>query len=125
MAKWVSEIYVDSRSQRALRELNEARDFGEQQLAIYEERLATAEDALEEFDRARIQQDMSTGTVTAENVSATEALYRAILDEVEEARTRALSPSTTLAASELANERRAILDDSRVQTQARGLASAQ
>lgn len=124
LARWISELYVDGRAQRALRELSEARDFGEQQLEIYEERLADAENALEEFNRLMIQQNAAKGIVAVDNVNAADALYRAILDEAEAVRLRSLGPSTTLAASELADLRRAVLDDPRVQTQARGLASA-
>jgi len=124
LARWISELYVDSRAQRALRDLNDARDFGEQQLAIYQQRLQDAENALEQFDRQRIQSDLSTGTVQQGNVNAAEALYRAILDEAEAVRLRSLGPSTSLAASELAGQRRVVLEDPRVVSQRRGLESA-
>jgi len=124
LAQWISELYVDMSAQTALENLNKARDFGQEQLKIYEQRLAEAESELEQYKQLQIQEDLSQGTVTEQNISAAEALYRKILDEAELARIRTLPFATALSRSELAGAQDRVADDSRVRNQARGLSSA-
>jgi uncharacterized protein involved in exopolysaccharide biosynthesis len=124
LARWISELYVDTSNQDALEDLNKAREFGQEQLKVYEQRLAEAEEELEQYKQLMIQQDLSKGVVTGENVNAAEALYRKILDEAELARLRTLPYSTDLSNSELSEARGEVFQNSRVRNQARGLGSA-
>ena len=124
LARWISELYVDTSNQNALEDLNKAREFGQQQLKIYEQRLAEAEEELEQYKQLMIQQDLEQGAVTENNVEVAEALYRKILDEAELARLRTLPYSTDLSNSALSDGREQVFEDSRVRNQARGLGSA-
>jgi hypothetical protein len=115
---------VDTSNQNALEDLNKAREFGQEQLKIYEQRLAEAEEELEQYKQLMIQQDFEQGAVTESNVNVAEALYRKILDEAELARLRTLPYSTDLSNSILSDARDQIFAEPRVQNQARGLSSA-
>ena len=124
LLKWISELYVDTSAQSALEDLNLAREFGAEQLKIYEQQLAEAESELEAYKQLLIEQDLSQGAVTADNVNVAESLYRKIMDEAELARVRTLPYQTALTGSELSDVRNVIFDDSRVRNQARGIVSA-
>lgn len=124
LAEWISEIFMDVSAQSALEELKTAHEFGAEQLKIYEEQLRRSERALEQYRQSMIEQDLAKSVVNGGNVALAEALYNRVLDETELVRLRVLPFSRNLTETPLDSERSTMLNEPRIQNQARGLATA-
>jgi uncharacterized protein involved in exopolysaccharide biosynthesis len=81
LAKWISELFVDVTIQTALDQIRTAREFGAEQLRIYEEELARSEEALEQHKGSLIEVNFAQNVVRAENLLAAEALLRRMKEE--------------------------------------------
>jgi len=81
LAKWISELFVDVTIQNALEQIRSAREFGQEQLHIYEEQLSRSEQALEKYKGSLIEKDLSRSVVRGENLLTAEALLRRMKEE--------------------------------------------
>lgn len=108
LARWISELFVDTSSKEALDRIRSAHEFGKEQLAIYQEQLRRSEAALERHEKSAIERTLRPGAVREGNLVEAEALYRDVTDEVSLARMR-LAPY-----AEAAGRLRGTVDPSRV-----------
>jgi uncharacterized protein involved in exopolysaccharide biosynthesis len=81
LAKWISELFVDVTLQKELEHIRSTREFGAEQLRVYEEQLHRSEAALERYQGSMIQQALSVNAVNQTNLGVAEALYRRMEDE--------------------------------------------
>jgi len=81
LAKWISELFVDVTIQTALDQIRSAREFGAEQLHIYEEELTRSEEALERHKGSLIEENFAQNVVRAGNLMAAEALLRRMKEE--------------------------------------------
>jgi uncharacterized protein involved in exopolysaccharide biosynthesis len=63
LAKWISELFVDITTQNELQQFRTARDFGAEQLRVYEEQLHRSEEALRRLKGSIIQQGLASSMV--------------------------------------------------------------
>jgi uncharacterized protein involved in exopolysaccharide biosynthesis len=82
LAKWVSELFKDISIQKELEQIRSARDFGAEQLRIYEQQLRRSEEALERYKGLLIQQDLASAMVRPGNLTQAEALSQRLQDDV-------------------------------------------
>jgi len=90
LAKWVSELFVDVTTQKELEHIRSARQFGEEQLRVYEEQLRHSEEALERYKGSMIAQSLVVNVVRNGNIGAAEALRARLSDDASTARARVL-----------------------------------
>ncbi len=88
LAQWISELFVDITLQNELERIRSARDFGAEQLALYEEQLRRSESALKQYKGSMIQQDLASNTVHKENLSLAEALREQLREQADAAQAR-------------------------------------
>lgn len=80
LAKWISELFVDITIQKELDQIRIARDFGAEQLRVYEEQLDRSEAALEAYRGTVIEQNLSGNIVNSENQALAENILRRLED---------------------------------------------
>jgi len=88
LARWISEVFVDVSVQNSLRQLKDAREFGVQQLQIYERTLRDAEARLEERRTQEIEQGLDVRLVGDGNIGVAEALLANVEEEAAASRLR-------------------------------------
>lgn len=88
LAQWIGELFVDITRQNELDKIRSARNFGAEQLKLYEDQLRRSESALEQYKGSMIQQDLTSNTVHSENVTMAEALRQRQHEQLETARAR-------------------------------------
>jgi uncharacterized protein involved in exopolysaccharide biosynthesis len=88
LARWIGEMFVDAKVQAELQQLRIARDFGAEQLRIYEDELRRAERALELHKGSLIQQSLTSVVVRTENLAFAEAIRQRIESEAASAQAR-------------------------------------
>lgn len=111
LARWVTELFVDTSSQEALDRIRTAHEFGQEQLRIYEEQLRRSEDALERYRQSAISRTLQPNMVRYENLGVAEGLARRVSDEVALARVRLRPYGDALAAHGFGAEQPALLAD--------------
>lgn len=115
LAKWISELFVDISIQKELEQIRKAREFGAEQLRVYQEQLKQSEQALERYQGSMIQQSMSGNPVQEGNLSDAENLERRLLDEETTAKARVQPLARAAEAAGMASYRDALLADKDVQ----------
>src|SRR5262245_21069143 len=90
LAKWISELFVDVTTQKELEHIRTARQFGEEQLRVYEEQLRHSEEALERYKGSMIAQSLSVNVVRDGNIVAAEALRGRLNDDAATAKARVM-----------------------------------
>jgi capsular polysaccharide biosynthesis protein len=88
LAKWISELFVDVMIQKELEQIRMAREFGAEQLRVYEEQLDRSEEALEQYRGTLIGQSLSGNVVNVKNLPTAENLFRRLTDEAATAKAR-------------------------------------
>ena len=88
LAQWISELFVDITIQNELEKIRSARDFGAEQLKLYEEQLRRSEAALEQYKGTMIQQSLAANTVQAGNLNLADALLQRVRQEADAAQAR-------------------------------------
>ena len=121
LAQWISQIFADLSSQETLERIQEARDFGTEQLRIYEERLRRSEERLEAYRQSMIEQSLAQSAVRSDNLVQAEALLRKIEDEVALAEERIDRYLPTLVSQGINAKQLATLTEDQVRTLARNL----
>jgi len=96
LARWITELFVDTSSQESLERIRAAHEFGKEQLLIYQEQLRRAEAALERHQLSAIERGLRSGTIREGMLVPAEALYRRITDETALARLRLDAYAETL-----------------------------
>ncbi len=124
LAKWVSELYVDTSLQNTLDQLRSAHEFGAEQMRIYEEQLQQRERALAQYKQSRISENLDRGSVRAGNIAVADALYKRLIDETELARVKRLPLEREVNASGLKGEEVVVLADPEVRRQAAAVTSS-
>lgn len=89
LARWISESYIDITMQKEMEQIQTLRQFGADQLAVYEKQLAASEEALRRYQGSMIGQSLNAGTVDAGNLGTAELAYRRMSSEAAAAETRA------------------------------------
>ena len=90
LAKWISELFVDVTTQKELEHIRTARQFGAEQLRVYEEQLRRSEEALEHYKGSMIAQSLAVNVVREGNIVAAEALRARLNDDAATAQARVL-----------------------------------
>jgi uncharacterized protein involved in exopolysaccharide biosynthesis len=124
LAKWVSELYVDTSLQNTLDQLRSAHEFGAEQMRIYEEQLQQRERALAQYRQSKIEQSLDRSSVRAGNIAVADALYKRLIDETELARVRRLPLERTVSASGMKGEEAAVVADPEVRRQTNAVTSS-
>lgn len=88
ISKWISELFIDLTMQKELERIRAARNFGADQLRVYQEQLSSSENALEQYQSSIIQRGLNNMLVRPENLGAAENLYRRLSDDASTARAR-------------------------------------
>ena len=88
LAKWISELFIDMTVQRELKQIRAARNFGTEQLRVYQDQLSRSEQALERYQSSLIEENLETKLVRADNLASAEALYARLDDDAKTARAR-------------------------------------
>ena len=88
LAKWISELFIDMTMKKELDQIRAARNFGVEQLRVYQEQLRRSEDALERYQASLIQADLEPKLVRASNLNEAEALYSRLHDDAHTAQAR-------------------------------------
>ena len=88
LAKWTSELFVDFTIQNALERMRMTREFGAEQLRIYEDELRRSEEALERYRGTLIEAGLAQRLVREDNVALADLLHARLSDEAETARSR-------------------------------------
>jgi uncharacterized protein involved in exopolysaccharide biosynthesis len=114
LAKWVSELFVDVTTQKELEQIRTARQFGEEQLRVYEEQLRRSEEALEQYKGSMIAQSMTTNVVRDGNLVAAEALRGRLNDDATTAQARVMPLSRAAQAAGMPAQDTRLRDDPQV-----------
>jgi uncharacterized protein involved in exopolysaccharide biosynthesis len=101
LARWISELFVDVTIKSDLEQIRIAREFGAEQLRVYEEQLHRSEAALEQFQGSMIEQGLSQNRIREGSFSLAEAMARRAEQETAAAQDRAWSFLRALAPSGL------------------------
>ena len=88
LAKWISELYIDMTTQQELDRIRAARNFGTEQLRVYQDQLTRSEDALERYQSGLIQQQLASKLVKTSNLSVAEGIQKRLADDATTARAR-------------------------------------
>lgn len=104
LARWISELFVDVTIKSDLEQIRIAREFGAEQLRVYEEQLQRSEDALEQFQGSMIEQGLAQNRVRASNYNLAEAMARRAEQETSAAQDRAWSFLRAIASTGLSAE---------------------
>ncbi len=124
LAQWISQIFADISSQETLERIQEARDFGTEQLRIYEERLRRSEQRLEAYRQSMIEQSLTQSAVRGENLVQAEALLRKIEDEVALAEKRIDPYLRSLVNQGISIQQVPMFQDAQIRTLARNLTTS-
>jgi uncharacterized protein involved in exopolysaccharide biosynthesis len=121
LARWISELFVDVTIKSDLEQIRIAREFGAEQLRVYEEQLQRSEEALEQFQGSMIEQGLAQNRVRESNYSLAEAMARRAERETSAAQDRAWSFLRAIASTGLSAE--PLRGDPEVETLARRITS--
>jgi succinoglycan biosynthesis transport protein ExoP len=88
LARYISELFRTHRRSSAMDQFRAARDFGEEQLTLQQEKLRRSEEALERFQGSMIRNGLERSKVRDDNVPMAELLLRRIEDEAKTAESR-------------------------------------
>jgi len=88
LAGWTGELFVDYTIQSSLERMRVTREFGADQLRIYEDELKRSELALERYRGSLIEKGLVQRLVRAENVALADLLHDRVREEAETARAR-------------------------------------
>ena len=81
LAKWVSQMFVDNALRGQMQQIRAAGDFSQDQLAVYEKKLRTAEDALRTFQESMLGQQLASNPVGEKNRDQARTLVRQANEE--------------------------------------------
>ncbi len=124
LAKWISELFVDTSDQESLERIKAAREFGTEQLRIYEEQLRRSENALERYNRSVIERNLTHSVVRRENLTLAEALHRRMIDEATIARVRLKPHTQSLLELGIVTDQPVLREDSEIKDLAQSLSAA-
>jgi len=124
LAKWISELFVDVTTQKELEHIRSARQFGEEQLRVYEEQLRRSEEALERYKGSMIQQSMVTNVVREGNRVAAEALRGRLTEDATTAQARVLPLSRAAQATGMPGQDVRLREDPDVREAGRRISNA-
>jgi succinoglycan biosynthesis transport protein ExoP len=88
LAKWISELFIDMTTKQELERIRAARNFGNEQLRIYQDQLKRSEDALERYQSGLIQEQLASKLVKTSNLSVAEGIQKRLADDAATARAR-------------------------------------
>ncbi len=88
LAKWISELFIDMTTQKELERIRAARNFGVEQLRVYQEQLDRSEKALENYQGSMISRRLASNVVSTDNLSAAESAQKRLADDATTARAR-------------------------------------
>jgi succinoglycan biosynthesis transport protein ExoP len=111
LARWISELFVDTSVQSSLDYLKSAHDFGMEQGRVYEDQLRKSEEALAHYKESKIEASLSQNVVNAENISLAEALFKQVTDEAAMSRVRLKSLLTAMPSEGFEAESSDLLND--------------
>ena len=124
LAKWISELFVDTSDQESLERIKAAREFGTEQLRIYEEQLRRSEAALERYNRSIIERNLTHSVVRRENLALAEALHRRMIDEATIARVRLRPHAMSLLELGISTDQPILREDPEIKEIAQSLSAA-
>ena len=124
LAKWISKLFVDTSSQSTLDRLRTAREFGTEQLRVYQQRLRQSEQELERYKQSMISRSLTRGLVQEENLGRAQALCQRLVEEESTARIRVRTCSAAVAALGIGTDSQWLLDDPMTLELVTGLAAA-
>jgi uncharacterized protein involved in exopolysaccharide biosynthesis len=114
LAKTISEQFVSYSIENSLAEVAAAREFGAEQMKLYEQRLEAAELALGQYQQISIGHDMQQGMIRALTKPAAEALQSQVAAELELSRLRLLPIARSVSDAALTGESELLRADSEV-----------
>ncbi|HYV50577.1 MAG TPA: Wzz/FepE/Etk N-terminal domain-containing protein, partial [Dongiaceae bacterium] len=114
LAKWISELFVDVTIQKELDHIRTERQFGQEQLRVYEEQLRRSEEALERYKGSMITQSFSANVVRQDNLVSSEALRGRMNDDATTAQARVMPLSRAAQAAGMPGEDVRLRDDPQV-----------
>lgn len=88
LAELIGEVLVEESRHSTLAGVQARGEFSSDQIAVYEERLQKAEDALRVFQESTLRKGFSLGIITTQNLATARGLQRSTDDAIEQLRAR-------------------------------------
>lgn len=88
LARWISELFIDTTTKQELDRIRAQRNFSVEQLRIYEQQVQRSEEALRRFRESLIGNALENNPVTSANLPAAEMLQRRLQEDETTARAR-------------------------------------
>ena len=88
LAEMIGDALVEASRQSTLQRVQARGEFSSDQIAVYEDRLRKAEEALRAFQESRLRKDYSLGVVNSQNLMNARNLQHSTEDEMEQVTTR-------------------------------------
>jgi uncharacterized protein involved in exopolysaccharide biosynthesis len=88
LAELIGDVLVEESRQSTLARIQARGAFSSDQLAVYEERLRKAEDALRTFQESRLRKGFSLGIITEQNLTNARSIQHSTEDAMDQLRTR-------------------------------------